>query len=88
MRARARERERDCFDQLAENFPRTEEDNPMEHLEAEFIKDNCPGCPLVSHLGTNSILKIAENYKPAVDAMQTSGPGSVVIERRQSALGQ
>lgn len=24
----------------------------MEHLEAEFIKSNCPGCPLVSHLGT------------------------------------
>lgn len=75
-----RERKRDCSDQLAENFPRTGEDNPMGHLEAEFSKDNCPSCPLVNHLGTNFILKIAENYKPAVDAMQTSGPGSAVIE--------
>lgn len=59
---------------MGRNFPSVGKSYSMEQLETEFGKDNCPSCPLVYHLGTSFILKIAESTRPAVDCMQTLCP--------------
>lgn len=55
----------------------------MEHLKQNSSRITALGCPLSVIWGQIPFLKLLENYKPAVDAMQTSGPGSVVEEDSQ-----